>query len=35
VQRKMTLQCSIQDNEVWFGNEENSVHVVPAVMKHC
>ncbi len=33
VQRKMTLQCSIQDNEVWFGDEKNSVHVVPAVMK--
>lgn len=33
VQRKMTLQCSIQDNEVWFGDETNSVHVVPAVKK--
>ena len=33
VQRKMTLQCSIQDNEVWFGDEKNSVHVVPVVMK--
>ena len=33
VQRNMTLQCSIQDNEAWFGDEKNSVHVVPAVMK--
>ncbi len=33
VQRKMTLQCSIQDNEVWFGDETNSVHVVPTVKK--
>ncbi len=33
VQRKMTLQCSIQDNEAWFGDEKNSVHIVPAVMK--
>ena len=32
VQRTMTLQCSIQDREVWFGNEQNSVHIVPAVM---
>ena len=32
-QRKMTLQCSIQDNEVWFGDEINSVHVVPTVKK--
>jgi len=33
VQRKMSLQCSIQDHEVWFGDEQNSVHVVPDVLK--
>jgi len=33
VQRTMTLQCSIQDGEAWFGNEENSVHVAPTVLK--
>ena len=32
-QRKMTLQCSIEDNEVWFGDEKNSVHIMPVVLK--
>ncbi len=32
-QRKMNLQCSIQDNEIWFGDDQNSVHIVPEVLK--
>jgi uncharacterized protein YaeQ len=32
-QRTMTLQCSIQDNEIWIGDERNSIHVVPEVLK--
>lgn len=32
VQRTMTLQCSIQDNEAWFGDEQNNLHIVPVVL---
>lgn len=32
-QRTMIFQCSIQDNEIWIGNEGNSVHVVPEILK--
>lgn len=32
-QRTMSLRCSIQDNEIWIGDERNSVHVVPEVLK--
>ncbi|NOX75895.1 MAG: YaeQ family protein [Gammaproteobacteria bacterium] len=33
VQRSMNLQCSIQDGELWFGDEQGSVHVTPEVWK--
>jgi len=33
VQRTMNLQCTIQDGEMWFGDDQNSVHVVPEVLK--
>lgn len=29
VQRTMQLQCMIQDGQVWFGNGETTLHVVP------
>ena len=32
-QRNMLLQCSIQDSEVWFGDEQGSEHVVPVILK--
>jgi uncharacterized protein YaeQ len=32
-QRSMGLQCSIQDNEVWLGDNRQSVHVVPERLK--
>jgi len=32
-QRNMSLQCSIQDGEIWLGDEQGSVHVVPEVWK--
>lgn len=32
-QRKMILQCSIQDNEVWIGDERHNVHVVQEILK--
>lgn len=33
VTRNMSLQCTVQDGEMWFGDAENSVHVVPEVWK--
>lgn len=32
-QKTMTLQCSIQDGELWLGDEKNTVHVTPEVLK--
>jgi uncharacterized protein YaeQ len=32
-ERSMTIQCSIQDNEIWIGDVRNNVHVVPEVLK--
>jgi uncharacterized protein YaeQ len=32
-QRSMRLQCSIQDGEVWLGDEAHTVHIVPRVLK--
>jgi uncharacterized protein YaeQ len=32
-QRKMNLQCNIQDHEVWFGDNEHTVHVIPETLK--
>lgn len=32
-QRSMTLQCSIQDHEIWLGDDRHNVHVVPDVLK--
>ena len=33
VQRSMRLQCSIQDGEVWLGDDEQTVHIVPHTLK--
>lgn len=35
VQRTMTLQCSIQDNEIWLGDQLHSVHIVPEILKQA
>jgi uncharacterized protein YaeQ len=32
-QRSMRLQCSIQDGEVWLGDEQRTVHIVPRTLK--
>ena len=33
VKRTMRLQCSIQDGEVWLGDDQGSVHIVPKICK--
>ena len=33
VERSMRLQCSIQDAELWLGNDKLSVHIKPEVWK--
>ena len=33
VERSMRLQCSIQDAELWLGNDQCSVHIKPEVWK--
>lgn len=32
-QRSMRLQCTIQDGEMWMGNDQGSVQVVPQILK--
>jgi len=32
-ERSMRLQCSIQDTEIWLGNDEISVHIKPNICK--
>ncbi|MBL3527052.1 MAG: YaeQ family protein [gamma proteobacterium endosymbiont of Lamellibrachia anaximandri] len=34
-QRNMQLQCTIQDGQVWFGNDSETVEINPAIWKYA
>ncbi|RDH86519.1 MAG: hypothetical protein DIZ77_04200 [endosymbiont of Seepiophila jonesi] len=34
-QRNMQLQCTIQDGQIWFGSDSETIEINPAIWKHA